>query len=107
MKDFLVLGPVFPRTEDKVRGHIALWVIAATIEALMTEDLAAARVMDPNVVDQVLTPRRALAQLAEIRRHQLHAERDIDLIDRPTPLQRQILNAFGVDTSTWNRAAIA
>lgn len=107
MKDFLALRPVFHRTEERVRGHIALCVIAATIEAVMTDDLAAARVMDPNIADQVLTPRRALAQLAEIRRHRLHAGRDIDVVDRPSPLQQEILGAFGVNTASWHRANIA
>ena len=44
-----------------------------------------------------MTPRRALAELAGIRLHKLRAGRDIQLIDRPTDLQRQILDAFGVD----------
>jgi Transposase DDE domain len=107
MKDFLALRPVFHRTEERVRGHIALCVIAATIEAVMTADLARARVMDPNIADQVLTPRRALAQLMEIRRHRLHAGRDVEVVDRPSLLQREILDAFGVDTTGWNRAKIA
>lgn len=107
MKDFLALRPVFHRTERRVRGHIALCVIAATIEAVMAEDLAQAGVMDPDLTDQVLTPRRALAQLGEIRRHRLHAGRDIDVVDRPTALQRAILDAFGVDTTGWNKAKIA
>lgn len=107
MKDFLALRPVFHRTERRVRGHIALCVIAATIEAVMAEDLVRAGVMDPDLTDQVLTPRRALAQLSEIRRHRLHAGRDIDVVDRPTALQRDVLDAFGVDTTGWNRAKIA
>ena len=107
MKDFLALRPVFHRTEARVRGHIALCVIAATIEAVMGEDLARAQVMDPNVGGQALTPRRALAQLMEIRRHRLHAGREIEVVDRPSVLQREILAAFGVDTTGWNRATIA
>ncbi len=107
MKDFLGLRPVYHRTEKRVRGHIALCVIAATIEAVMAEDLARARVMDPNIEDQVLTPRRALVQLAEIRRHRLHVGRDIEVTDRPSTLQREVLDAFGVDTADWNKAAIA
>ncbi|HEY1222973.1 MAG TPA: IS1634 family transposase, partial [Acidimicrobiales bacterium] len=39
MKDFLGLRPVHHRTEDRVRGHIALCVIAAVIEAVMANDL--------------------------------------------------------------------
>ena len=107
MKDFLGLRPVHHRTEARVHAHIALCVIAAVIEAVMGEDLAAADVRDPDLVDQVMTPRRALAELAEIRRHRLQAGRLIELVDRPTPLQRSILDAFGVDAADWNKAAIA
>jgi Transposase DDE domain len=107
MKDFLGLRPVHHRTEERVRAHIALCIIAAVIEAVMGEDLAAADVRDPDLVDQVMTPRRALAELAEIRRHRLQAGRLIELVDRPTPLQRSILDAFDADASGWNKAAIA
>ena len=106
MKDFLGLRPVHHRLEDRVRGHIALCVIAATIEAVMGEDLASAGVHDPDLPDQTMTPRRALAELAGIRLHKLKAGRDIQLIDRPTALQRQVLDAFGVDTTPWNQARI-
>ena len=107
MKDFLGLRPVHHRTEERVRAHIALCVIAAVIEAVMGEALAAADVRDPDLVDQVMTPRRALAELTEIRRHRLQAGRLIELVDRPTQLQRSILDAFGVDAADWSKAAIA
>jgi hypothetical protein len=35
MKDFLSLRPMFHWTEARVRGHVALCVLAATIEAVM------------------------------------------------------------------------
>jgi hypothetical protein len=33
--------------------------------------------------------------------------RQLELTDRPAELQRAILDAFGVDTADWNKAAIA
>jgi hypothetical protein len=55
-----------------------------------------------------MTPRRALAELAEVRLELVSAgERSIELISRPTPLQAKVLQAFGVDTSGWGKAAIA
>jgi hypothetical protein len=107
MKDFLGLRPVHHRTEARVRAHIALCVIAAVIEAVIAEDLVRADVRDPDIDDQVMAPRRALAELANIRLHRLDAGRRIELVDRPTPLQRKILDALSVETSTWNRVAIA
>ncbi len=107
MKDFLALRPVYHRTENRVRGHIALCVIAATIEAVMGERLKERKVMDPEKTGQVMTPRLALHHLSQLRRHRLRAGREIDVIDRPTTIQRQILDAFGVDTTGWNRATVA
>jgi hypothetical protein len=107
-KDFLALWPVFHWTEDRVKGHIALCILAATIEAVMAKDLAAAKVMDPGISFQHMTPRRALAELAEVRLELVSAgERNIELISRPTPLQARVLRALGVDTSTWGNATIA
>ena len=40
LKDFLSLRPVHHFTEERVRGHVALCVIAAVIEAVMGNDLA-------------------------------------------------------------------
>lgn len=106
MKDFLALRPVFHRTERRVRGHIALCVIAATIEAVMAEDLAVARVMDPDLHDQVLTPRRALAELGRIRLHRFNAGRHVEVVDRPSGLASQVLDAFGVEATAWSKARI-
>ncbi len=58
-KDFLGLRPVFHWTERRVRGHIALCVIAATIEAVMGNDLRVARIADPDLDEQSITVRRA------------------------------------------------
>ncbi|MHB1988223.1 MAG: hypothetical protein ACYCSF_09580, partial [Acidimicrobiales bacterium] len=37
----------------------------------------------------------------------LSAGRSVEVIDRPTPLQRQILDAFGVEVTGWARARIS
>lgn len=74
----------------------------------MAKDLAHARVMDPDLDGQVLTPRRALAELQRIRRVELDTGgRAVTVVTRRNALQTQILDAFGVNTTDWNRAAIA
>ena len=56
--------------------------------------------MDPNLPFQHMTPRRALAELAEVRLELVSAgERTIELVSRPTPAPGQGPRAFGVDTS--------
>ncbi|MGB9113469.1 MAG: IS1634 family transposase [Acidimicrobiales bacterium] len=108
LKDFLGLRPVYHFTESRVRGHVALCVLAAVIEAVMTKDLASARVMDPDLEAQVITPRRALAELDRIRKVAMDInERHIEVITRRNALQREILDAFGVPTATWDKAEIA
>jgi hypothetical protein len=108
MKDFLNLRPVFHWTEERVRGHVALCVLAATIEAVMARDLVAAKVMDPNLAFQHMTPRRGLAELAEVRLELVSAgERTIELVSRPTQPQARVLRALGVDTSGWDKATLA
>ena len=107
MKDFLGLRPVHHRLEERVRGHIALCVIAAVIEAVMGNDLEAAGVKDPDLPDQTMTPRRALAELGAIRLHKLTAGTRIEVVDRPNPRQREVLDAFGVETTSWSRAKIS
>ncbi len=108
LKDFIGLRPVYHWTERRVRGHIALCVLAATIEAVMGKDLAQAGVMDPDLEGQVLSARRALAELNRIRRVELAAgENRVSVVTRRNALQSQILAAFGVDTSDWDRAVIA
>lgn len=108
MKDFLGLRPVFHRLEERFRAHIAVCVMAAVIEAVMAEHLTRAGVMDPEIPEQVMTPRRALVELSHIRRHHLdEAGHHIEFVDRPTADQRAILEAMAVDTSDWIRAAIS
>jgi len=103
LKDFLGLRPIFHFTEKRVRGHIALCVLAAVIEAVMARDLETHRVMDPDLPDQVLSARRALRELGRIRAVNLVGTDKVarQVITRPSPFQAQILGAFGVDTSTW------
>ena len=107
MKDFLGLRPVHHRLEERVRAHIALCVIAAVIEAVMGDDLASRSAERPRSArtddDTAPRPRRA----GKIRRHHLHAGHDIELVDRPDKLQRQILDAFRVEDSTWGRAKLS
>lgn len=49
LKDSLELRPIFRWTEDRVRGQVALCVLAVTIEAVMAKDLVNAKVMDPDL----------------------------------------------------------
>jgi len=108
MKDFISLRPVYLWTEDHVRGHIALCVLAATIEVLIAKDLAEAKVMDSDLTYQHLSPHRALAELGEVRRQLITAGvRTIDLVSRRSPLQHKVLKALRVDTSSWDKATIA
>jgi hypothetical protein len=105
LKDFLHLRPVRHWTEHRVRGHVAICVYAAVIEALITRALADADIRDPDLPDQHLTAARALRELDRIRAVTLTTgQRSIDLVTRRDPLQARILAALGVDTRTWDRA---
>ena len=107
MKDFLSLRPMFHWTEARVCGHVALCVLAATIEAVMTQDLVKAKVMDPDLPFQSMTPRRALALLKEVRVQHISAgDKQIKLVNRRSALQAKVLKALQVDTSTWSKAEI-
>jgi hypothetical protein len=108
LKDFLALRPVFHYTEQRVRGHVAVCVLAAVIEALMAIDLERADVRDPDLTSQHLTARRALRELERVRRVTFTDQHgnDHSVLTRPSGLQAEILSAFGVDTSTW-RSRIA
>jgi transposase len=107
LKDFLGLRPVRHYTEDRVRGHIGICVLAATIESLVAADLARARLRDPDKGDQILSARRALRELRRVRVERIDAGgTPVELVSRRTPLQAQILAALGVDTSGWSKAKI-
>lgn len=107
LKDFLHLRPVYHWTENRVRGHIGICVIAAVIESLIGRDLAAAAVADPDLPGQTITAPRALRELDRIRAVTLTAgERTIDVVTRPSALQSAVLAAVGVDTTGWTKAHI-
>jgi transposase len=56
LKDFLELRPVYHWTESRVRGHVAVCVLASIIEALMEAGLRRADLRDPDLPDQVSPP---------------------------------------------------
>jgi transposase len=108
LKDFLGLRPVFHWTESRVHGHIGVCVLAATIEALMTRDLAAADLRDPDLPAQHLSARRALRELDRVRLVRLDAgEREVEVVTRRNALQAKVLATFGVDTRAWDTARIS
>jgi len=103
LKDFLALRPVFHYTEKRVRGHVAICVLAAVLEAVMTLDLKARKLTDPDLEGQHLSARRGLRELERIRMVRFS---DADgnqrqVVTRPSPFQAEILAALGVDTSAW------
>ena len=102
LKDLIELRPVFHWTEDRVRAHVAACVLAGVIEALMEADLRAAPVADPDLDDQVISPRRALRELGRIRRVSLSVgRRSIERDTRRSALQERILDALGVEAAAW------
>jgi hypothetical protein len=107
LKDFLALRPVYHWTEHRVRGHVALCVLAAVLEAVISAALRDANITDPDLAGQHLTAARALRELQRIRRVTLAAgDRTIELTTRTTPQQRHILTAIGVDITTWPTATV-
>jgi hypothetical protein len=103
LKDFLALRPLFHYTERRVRGRIAVCVLAAVIEAVMARDLRQEKIADPDLEAQALSARRALRELERIRMIQFTDADDNQrrVVTRPSAFQSQILAAFGVDTSAW------
>jgi transposase len=107
LKDFLHLRPVRHWTERRVRGHVAVCVYAAVIEALLARALREADVRDPDIAEQHLSAPRALRELARISAVTLDVEGStVELTTRPSFLQARILAALGVDTGGWDRAYI-
>lgn len=107
LKDFIFLRPIRHWTEHRVRGHVAVCVYAAVLEALISRRLAEADVRDPDIAQQHLTCARAMRELDRIRAVTLTAEsRRIRLITRRSTLQRDILDAIGLDTSNWDRGQL-
>jgi len=103
LKDFLALRPVFHYTEKRVRGHVAICVLAAVLEAVMSIDLKARKLTDPDLEGQHLSARRALRELERVRmvRFSDAEGNERQVVTRPNPFQAEILAALGVDTSTW------
>jgi transposase len=107
LKNFIALRPVYHWTEQRVRAHVGVCVLGAVIEALIEADLRRADVRDPDLPDQVLSPRRALRELGRIRSATIVAgERSIGVVTRRSPLQAKVLAALGVDTRAWDRARV-
>jgi transposase len=107
LKDFLHLRPVYHWTENRVRGHIGICVLASVIEALITQDLRHGDIQDPDLDHQTISSARALRELDRIRAVTLTTdEHTINLVTRPSPLQHSILAALGVDTTGWTKAHI-
>jgi hypothetical protein len=74
----------------------------------MAKDLATAKVMDPDLPFQSMTPRRALSLLKEVQlQHISVGDKKIKLVNRRSVLQAKVLKALRVDTSTWSKAEIA
>ena len=108
LKDFLGLRPVFHWTEQRVKGHIAICVLAAVIEAVIGNRLAAAGVRDPDLPDQPISARRALAELNRIRVHDLDTgDHHIHVITRRNPLQAAVCAALEINTTGWDAARIS
>jgi hypothetical protein len=107
LKDTLGLRPIFHWTESRVRGHIAICVLAAVIETLIANALVQAGVRDPDIDDQHLTAPRALDELDRIRQVTLSAgDTTIEAVTRRTGLQQTILDALDVDTRGWAKPVI-
>jgi transposase len=104
LKDFLALRPIYHFTEDRVRGHVALCVLARVVEALIGKELASAKVADPDIEEQFLSPRRALRELSRIRAIELSADDGTSrtVITKPSRFQSLILDALGVDSRGWS-----
>lgn len=107
LKDFIRLRPVYHFTEARVRGHIAICVLAAVIEALIDKDLKSAGIDDPDICGQALSPKRALRELGRISKVTVRAQGSTaEMITRRSSLQAGTLKALGVDTSGWSTATI-
>jgi transposase len=107
LKSALGLRPIRHFTEPRVRGHIAICVLAAVIEQLIGNRLTDNDLRDPDLDEQHLTTDRALQELDRIRQVTFTAGgQTITAVTRRTPLQQDILDGLGVDTRAWTRPAI-
>jgi transposase len=107
LKSSLGLRPIRHFTENRVRGHIAVCVLAAVVEQLIGNRLADADLRDPDLDEQHLSADRAFQELDRIRQVTFTAGgQTITAITRRTQLQAQILAGLEVDTRSWTRPAI-
>jgi hypothetical protein len=107
LKFSLGLRPASHFTETRVRGHIAVCVLAAVIEQLIGNRLAVADLRDPDLDHQHLSADRAFQELDRIREVTFTAgQQTITAVTRRTSLQQQILTSLGGDTSAWTRPII-
>lgn len=107
LKSSLGLRPIRHFTENRVRGHIAICVLAAVIEQLIGNRLRDADLHDPDLDEQHLSADRAFQELDRIRQVTFTAGgQTITAVTRRTSLQQQILTALGVDTRAWTRPVI-
>jgi len=73
------------------------------IEAVITNLPAAADIRDPDLPDQPLSTRRALAEMNRIRIHHLESgNKQIRVITRRNPLHASICAALAINTSAWD-----
>jgi transposase len=108
LKSSLGLRPIRHFTETRVRGHIAVCVLAAVVEQLIGNRLRDADLRDPDLDHQHLSADRAFQELDRIRQVTFTAgEQTITAVTRRTDLQQQILTALQVDTAAWTRPIIA
>jgi transposase len=107
LKSSLGLRPIRHFTENRVRGHIAVCVLAAVVEQLIGNRLADADLRDPDLDEQHLSADRAFQELDRIRQVTFTAGgQTITAITRRTQLQAQILAGLEVDTRSWTRPVI-
>jgi transposase len=107
LKSSLGLRPIWHFTETRVRGHIAVCVLAAVIEQLIGNRLRDADLRDPELDHQHLSADRAIQELDRIRQVTFTAGAPtITAVTRRTTLQHQILAGLGVDTATWTQPTI-
>jgi transposase len=93
LKSALGLRPIRHFTETRVRGHIAVCVLAAVIEQLIGNRLADADLRNPELDEQHLSAERAIQELDRIRQVTFTAgAQTITAVTRRTGLQQQILN---------------
>jgi hypothetical protein len=107
LKSSLGLRPIRHFTEDRVRGHIAVCVLAAVIESLIGNRLRDADVRDPDLPGQHLTAARAFQETDRIRQVTITTgATTIEAVTRRTALQQQVLTGLGVDTRAWAKPTI-